>query len=37
MILSLLTCSLNQITVGENCELIGFTMQQPLRELEGVR
>ena len=36
MTLSLLECSLNQITVGDSRELIGCTMQHSLLELEGV-
>jgi len=36
MTLSLLTCSLNQITARDNRKLIGFTMLQPLLEREGV-
>ena len=37
MILSLLTCSLNQITVGNSRELMGLTTQQLLLEREGIR
>ncbi len=36
MTLSPLEYYLNQITVGENRELIGFATQQSLPELEGV-
>jgi len=36
MTLSLLKCSLNQTTLGDSRDLMGFTMQQPLLELEGV-
>jgi len=36
MTICLLTCSLNQITIGNSRELIGLSMQQSLRELEGV-
>jgi len=37
MTLSLLKCSLNQTIVGDNRELIGLTMLQPLLEREGVQ
>ncbi len=36
MTLYFLECSSNQITVGDSRDLMGFTMQQPLLELEGV-
>jgi len=36
MTLYLLECYLNKLTVGDSRELIGFTMQQSLLELEGV-
>ena len=36
MTLYFLECSLNQIIVGDSRELIGFTIQQSLLELEGV-
>ncbi len=36
MTICLLKCSLNQITIRNSRELIGLTMQESLRELEGV-
>jgi hypothetical protein len=35
MTLYFLECSLNQIIIGDSRELMGFTIQQPLLELEG--